>query len=463
MQLPEERSLKADGETNRLAKFISGMSVKDLPQAVKHKLLLNVADTLGVTFGADEFSHVKQTVAYVGAMGSKGAAIVIGQGFSTSPADAAFANGVMAHACDYDDAHKFVHPGCAVVPAVLALAQARNASGQDTVAALAAGYETAVRVALAAGPAHRNRDFHPTGTCGVFGAAAGAARIIGLSARQTASALGLAASMSSGITRYRLDGSANKHLHGGLAARNGVDAALLAEQGMQGATNVFEAELGFLETFAGGGEPEKLVDRLGKDFQLVGTDIKPFPSCRQTHGAIELALGLQGDEALDIQNIERIEVSIYSYANRSWYASNEQPGSWLEALLRIPYCVAVAFLHGQVSIESFFDDVRSDPRIHALLSKISVVANPQFDENWPAERPVHMRVICKNGNIVEKSLRHPISSQERPVSVQFIFEKFASLLSRRREKEEIKAAFKCVLELDHAANTAQLMGFFGSP
>lgn len=444
----------------RLAGFVSGLRAASLPTAVTEKLLLNVADTLGVTVGARGMSHVERVIAATRQLDGRPRASVLGHGFRTSETEAALANGFMAHAYDFDDASKFVHPGCVVVPAVLALAEARDASGPDVVAAIAAGYEVAVRVGAAAGPAHRKRAFHPTGTCSVFGAAAGCARLLGLPPEGVASALGFAGSLASGITRYRMDGSANKHLHAGIAARNGVTAAILAEQDLDGSSDIFEGELGFLEIYADGGRPQWLTEGLGTDFLLLDTDIKPYPSCRQTHGAVDLALAIAAEEAPAPGDIQSIEVSVYTYAHQHWYSQNDVPDSWLEALLRIPYCVAACLRFGRIDMDVFADEARADEQVRALTSRITVVPNAEFDVNWPEDRPVAMTVRLKDGRTIERALTRPRGSAGVPLDRDFIFEKFRALYHRGRPERDPRRAFDRVLALGEADGLSGVLESF---
>ena len=449
-------------KTRELAAFAAHAAAADLPAEVKRKLLINTADTLGVAFGAGSLDHVRNVVAVVRLSEVAAGSSVFTGGFKTSASEAAFANGVMAHACDFDDAHKFVHPGCVVVPAVFALGEAQGASGAEIVAALAAGYEVVVRVGLAAGREHRKRGFHPTGTCGVFGAAAGAGRLLGFAAEQMERAFGVAASLSSGITRYRLDGSANKHLHAGAAARNGVLAALLVSEGFRGATSVLDGQLGFLDVYAGGGDPDQLTAGLGRDFRLMESDIKPYPSCRQSHGAIDLALSVARDEKPEPEAIRKIILSMYTYACQPWYATNDLPTTSLEAMLRIPYCVAASLRFGKMDLKAFSDEARADAVLAGLLPKIAVKADEALDANWPDQRPVRLDVELAGGETIRRELRNPSGSKDNPLSEAFIREKFAASIRGRVAPSAADEAFRMILDLEKAPNLDSVMNVFAS-
>lgn len=442
-----------------LAEAVADFDSARIPAAVLDKLRLNLADTLGVTVGARGLDHVDRVVG-VGRMSSgDGPSSVLGHGLKLAAGEAAFVNGFAAHGYDFDDASKFVHPGCVVVPAVIALAEARNADARDVLDALVAGYEVAVRVGAAAGPAHRKRGFHPTGTCSVFGAAAGCARLLGLDPAQIAGALGFAGSMSAGITRYRMDGAANKHMHAGNAARSGLTAALLAESGLNGASDIFEGLQGFLEIYADGGRPNELTAGLGDEFRLTDADIKPYPSCRQTHGAVDLALAVAADLPEDAR-VEKVDVAVYSYAAQDWYAQNDVPDNWLEALLRIPYCVSACLRFGRIDMDVFDDAARADPELRRLVSVTDVTAEPAFDANWPVERPVRLSVTLADGRQVEKSLRFPSGSAETPLDRNFIRSKFSALYRRGLPDRDADLAFDSVLSLGQGGTLRAMLDRF---
>jgi 2-methylcitrate dehydratase PrpD len=440
-----------------LADFASKASLGTLPHEVIVKLKHLLIDTLGVTLGALDQAHAEQARAVVAASECAPKASVFGTDLRTSAPEAAFANGVAAHGIDFDDTHKFVHPGCAVVPAVLALAEHRDASGADVLAALAAGYEVSIRVAFAAGVEHRLRGFHPTGTCNVFGAAAGAARILGLDATTTASAIGAASSMSGGLTQYRLDGAANKHLHGGLAARSGVLSALLAEQGFHGTAHALDGELGYLNLYSDGGDLAALTGGLGDRFDLLDTDFKPYPSCRQSHAPVDLAMQASTGHGIKADQVEKITVFIYTYADKPWYTTNAVPASPLKAFLSIPYCVASTILYGRLGLEEFTQNALADPRLPALIAKISVTADTALDTNWPAERGARLEFEKTDGEMLVLSTTDPIGGSVKPMSVAEIIRKFDGLTEGVLSPSGRAAFLKGVEHLEDLASVRDLV------
>lgn len=431
-------SLPPQGVDDALAAFADDLGWGSLPEASRHGLKRLFVDTIGVALGARDEAHSRQASAFARLGQAAPQATLWGSGEKAAAAEAAFANGVAAHGIDFDDTHRFVHPGCAIVPAAVAVAEWQKASGEALLVALAAGYETSIRVAYAAGAAHRGRGFHPTGTCNVFGAAVAVAKLLRLDATGIRSAIGLASSMASGLTQYRFDGAANKHMHGGLAAQHGVQAALLASLGMRGTGGGLDGDQGFLEVCANRKHVHFITEKLGEEFLLNGTDIKPYPSCRQSHASIDLALEMRNRHGIRPADIESIEIGIYTYAEKDWYVSPDAPNSSLEAMLRIPYCVSVALTHGRVSLVEFESAVLRDLDILALMKKVRVFGDETLDENWPQERAVHFTLKTRDGRSLKLAAQNPRGGSDNPLSDDEVVEKFiatsASCLSRQQQE-----------------------------
>ena len=227
---------------------------------------------------------------------------VFGDAARYTPAGAAFLNGALAHSLDFDDTHAAgsLHPGAPVIPAALAAGEMVGASGADVLAGIVAGYEVTCRVALAL-PAgeHYDRGFHPTATCGAFGAAAAAARVFGLSAEQVEGALGTVLSQCAGSLQFLANGAWTKRFQVGWAACNGLMAATLVREGFKGASEALEGRHGFLHAYAPNPNPARAVQELGTVFELMNTAVKPYPSCRYGHAGIDAAIALRA--ANDLQ------------------------------------------------------------------------------------------------------------------------------------------------------------------
>ncbi len=445
-----------------VAAFAARQSCAHLPRAVVDKIVILLIDTIGVALAGSKEDHARQARAVALATEARPNVTIFGSAAKTSAPEAAFANGVAAHSIDFDDTHKFVHPGCAVVPAVLALGELRDVDGPTLLAALTVGYETSIRVAFAAGVEHRHRGYHPTGTCNVFGAAVGAARVLGLDAERAAAAIGAASSMASGLTQYRFDGAANKHLHGGLAARSGVLAALLAEQGFRGTRHALDGEQGYLNIYSDGGDLNALIGELGQRFDLLDTEIKPYPSCRQSHGSVDLALDLAVAHNVTSDDIEAVAIEIYTYADKPWHTTNAIPASPLEAMLCIPYCAASAILNKRLGLSEFREPALADPQLHELIGKITVTANPELDKNWPRERGARLTCRTKGGQEIILSTINPKGGREDPFTHEDIVKKFSGLAEGVLPKAQQKAFIAAAGGLTGSTKARDLLATLGT-
>src|SRR3954453_6074252 len=303
------------GITATLSQFCAGLRLDRLPPDVVHRARFLVLDLVGnIVRARHDAESTDAFVASVRAMGlACGSAGVFGDTARYTPAGAAFLNGALAHSLDFDDTHAAgsMHPGAPVIPAALAAGEMAGAAGADVLAGIVAGYEVTCRTALAL-PAgeHYDRGFHPTATCGAFGAAAAAARVFGLDADGIEGALGTVLSQCAGSLQFLVNGAWTKRFQVGWAACNGLMAATLVREGFKGAAEALEGRHGFLHAYAPNPKPERVVQDLGSVFELMHTAVKPYPSCRYGHAGIDAALGLRAANDLRPNEITAITLGL---------------------------------------------------------------------------------------------------------------------------------------------------------
>ncbi len=303
------------GITAQLAEFTAGISLDRLPPEVVNRARFLVLDLVGnIVRARHDAESTPSFVAAARAMGmAAGNSGVFGDAARYTPAGAAFLNGALAHSLDFDDTHAAgsLHPGAPVIPAALAAGEMVGASGADVLAAIVAGYEMTCRVALAL-PAgeHYDRGFHPTATCGAFGAAAAAARVFRLDAEGVAGALGTVLSQCAGSLQFLVNGAWTKRFQVGWAATNGLMAATLVREGFKGAAEALEGRHGFLRAYAPNPNPDRAVQDLGTVFELMATAVKPYPSCRYGHAGIDAALALRAANDLKPADIDRVTLGL---------------------------------------------------------------------------------------------------------------------------------------------------------
>ncbi|EJM55317.1 MmgE/PrpD family protein [Pseudomonas sp. GM48] len=420
----------------RLAKFCVDTRFEDLPPALVEQAKRHILDTFGATLaGAD--SEVAKTAQQVFA-DETGDTLVWSTRQRVGAAQAAMLNGIAAHALELDDTGGCDHSGAVVLPAVMAAVSmaGQPVSGREFITAVVIGYEVGRRVLEACGgySAHNGAGWHSTATCGVFGAAAASARILGLDARKTLSALGIAGSFSGGLWAFIHDGSQSKKLHTGRAAEGGILAARFARQGISGPTQLFEDVWGgFLKTLAtANSTPAALDADLGVVWKLARCSIKPYASCRGTHSAID-ALGLLLDQLnVPVDQVEDVQVSLCSFLKDM--CGGQDVSTLAAAQMSLPYALASRLVLGHCRLQAYDDVQRSDPRITHWLSRIHLEVDPQLSED--GEPVVTLRTV--DGRQASLCVEVPLGAPGNPLSDAALEEKFFSLAMRVMSRERVE-------------------------
>jgi 2-methylcitrate dehydratase PrpD len=342
-------------------------------------------DTLAVTLCGSVAPSSKAAVKALTLYGSGGPSTVFGNGLRLSCGQAALLNGQMAHALELDDDHRIavLHPGAAVVPAAFAIAEATSASGDDFLLGLLAGYEVACRLGEVFRGSLFYHGFHPTALCGALGAAAAASVILGLDREQTARAFGIAGTQAAGLVEWRADGSWIKRLHPGMAAQSGVNSALLASQGFTGPETIFEGKGGFFAAFGHAQDLDigALTRDLATSLRGVGTAIKPYPCCRFSHGAVDLALEAYRS-GVTADDVEAVEIRLYATNVLTYH---RVPMNAVDAQFNVPYHIACCLVQGQIGLSDFTPDAVRRPDILAAATKVTVIEDEQFTKLYPEE------------------------------------------------------------------------------
>jgi 2-methylcitrate dehydratase PrpD len=376
--------------------------------------LLDLIDTLACGAAGADAEGVRELLAVTkGWGGTPEAALWFSDMRVPGPA-AALYNGMLSHAVEYDDTHDLgvLHAGVTVIPAVIAAAERRGRlSGADLLSAIAAGVEVACRLALATRTGPGVSGWLLTPLCGTFGAAAGAARALGLDAEQTVHAFGLAYSQVAGNGQATIDGGLSKRLQAGFAARSGLLGAVLASVGLTGARNVFEGTRGYYKVYHGGEyDRSALVDGLGDTLAVCDLSYKPYPCCRWTHAALEAAMDLR-KRGVTPDKVARIEVAVNRQAYMSTgqpLADKQRPANVVTSQFSIPYAVSLAFNQGKVGLDDFKPKAITRPHIVSLAERVNVTAV----DNWSTSgsrgiSPARVSVTMLDGQQVESEVLVP--------------------------------------------------------
>lgn len=436
-------------DLRRLAEFIHDITWDQLPERVRETAALRVLDLVSVAAGAVKDPLVEAAKEALGAVSGCGNVSVWGGTRKYPLATAAMLNAMLAHTLELDDVHTAskTHGSASLIPAAWSCAEYLGKSGKDFLLAVVCGYETVNRVGMAFGvSAHRNRGWHATATCGVFGCAAACAKLLDLSVDQIVSALGMAGTQSSGVWAFLGDGSNCKILHPARAAADGIEAAFLAKAGMTGPEHIFDAkDGGLLYAMSDGGDVSKLSQGLGEVYEILNMDMKPYPCCRSAHcaidGILEIREQMERRMGLQIQNkpeaeilarqIRAIEIDTYLVGYKQCAVSDGclHPKTILDAKFSTPYSVSAAFLYGTVGMEQFESEVVFDPAVQNLLEKVTVHPADRFTEQYPKHWGCHVKVTMQDGTVYEAEVKDPSGSVARPLSREQAMKKAEEFLS----------------------------------
>jgi 2-methylcitrate dehydratase PrpD len=416
------------GATAALVGFVDGLAYVALPSEVRHYARRHLLDTVGVMIAGAQGNVATDTEAVLVSVRREGSVPVPGRARRADLLDAAFLGGTAAHGIELDDGyrHGSAHCGCVVVPAALAAAYERRAGGTALIEAMVAGYETAIAIARACHPDLRQRGFHPTGAVGPLGAAMAAGKLRGLSAGQLGDALGIAASSAAGLFAFVNGGADIKRLHAGHAAREGLQAALLAERGVEGPPGVIEARDGFMQAFALGRSERARTIALppAVPFGITDCYIKPYACCRHIQPAVEALIALLDAEQIAAQEVKRVDVATYriaaEHAHTGW-------DDFASAQLSFPYLMALALRFRAIKLEHFSAATRAEPALAELAGKLAVTAPADIDRLYPQLRPARVTVTTARGTFTRQA-DEALGSRQVPLDDDGLHAKFHDLV-----------------------------------
>ena len=438
--------------TKKLVKFCSTLKYDDLPLDAIDRAKYYALDFLGVIARGSQEESSKAMYNFIKGLGiANEGGVIIGTKMKTSFQYSALANGTAAHSLELDDVNNeaSLHPGVAIFPAAIAACEMANKGGKEFIEGVVLGYEVMIRMGKALDPKEQYRKgFHPTGTCGVFGATVAVAKILGLSEIEMLNAIGLAGSQAAGSMEFLAQGAWSKRMHPGWAAHNGIIASLLAKNGFTGPSSIIEGRFGFLHAYSDNASPKKVIDGLGDDFEILRCSIKPHACCRYMQPSIDAILKIIKENKIKPNDIEKVTLGILE-AGYSIIAfpidSKRNPQTVYEAQFSMPYGAAVAILFGEATLDEFTQEKLYSPEIKALMKKVYCVKNPELDKGYPKHWPATAEIKTKDGKVFSTRLEYPKGDPENPLTWDELIEKFNGLASTlyseaRREKmiEQVK-------------------------
>jgi 2-methylcitrate dehydratase PrpD len=453
----------AAGATDALVGFVDKLRYDALSEEVRHYARRHLLDTVGVMIAGAGGAVATQAEAVLASVRPAGNVPVPGRARRADLLDAAFLGGTAAHGIELDDGYTkgSVHPGCTVVPTVLALGYTSKVSGKALIEAVVAGYETVTAIGRACHPALRHRGFHPTGAVAVFGAAMAAGKLRRLSQPQLADAMGIAASSAAGLFAFVNGGADIKRLHAGHAAREGMQAAMLAEQGIEGPPGVIEARDGFMQAFAyeDSDDARAIVLPPATPFGITDCYIKPNPCCRHIQPATEALIGLLNDEKIATEDVQQVVVETYRIA-----AAHAATGwdDFASAQLSFRYLMALALKFRAIKVEYFADEVRRDPMLAALAQKFHINAPADIDRLYPQLRPARVTVTTARGKYVRQA-DEALGSRLLPLDDAGLKAKFRELVAPVHGGEKAARLTDELWDIDQIADVSALVEALAKP
>jgi 2-methylcitrate dehydratase PrpD len=443
--------------TEELAEWACELRFEDVPGDVIATTKLRILDVIGLAVAGGQTPFGAAVIEAAQGLGGQGPARVFGTDRMLAPAAAAFANGALAQALEYDDTHNesVVHISAPSVSAALALAEGEGSSGRDVLTAIALGSEIACRIGVVSPGQLHKRGFHPTGLFSTFGCAYLAGRLLGLDAPAMGAAAGIAGSFASGLLQCWVDGTQSKFLHPGWAAQSGIAAALLARGGATGPQYILEGRFGLFASHIQDPKIWKDYDRvshrLGDIWESRNASFKPMPAAHVIHPYVDALLRLKARHGVEPEQVEEIVCPVAAYIVTivcEPLVEKRHPRSDSHGRVSLPYTLAEALVLGRLGKDAYAPSSLADPRILALAGRIRHEVDPSFP--GPERFKGAVRVRLKDGRILSEVEEHNRGSAANPLPPEAILAKFEENASGRLDAGRRKALIDAVMGLDAA-------------
>lgn len=436
-----------------IGRFAAGLKLADVPPAVIAKSKSVLLDTLGIALASSTMDFGVMVTKVARKLGGAEESLLIGSATRVAAANAVIANGTLAHGLDYDDTleEAIVHTGSCAWMTALAVGEELSASGAAVLEAAIVGTEVLCKVGLVAPGKFHARGFHPTAICSTFGAAAAAGKLYGLDLDQWVDAFGVCGSQSSGIIEYLADGTWTKRMHPGWAAHGGVIATLLGKEGFRGPAKVFEGTHGFFSGFGGKNDYrfEKLLE-LGKSWETPRLTFKSYPCGSISHPYMDCALRIKTNHSPAPEEIGEVVCrTAEGPVHRLWepLADKQKPASSYGAKFSLPYSIAVMLVRGRAGLDEFTEEAIRDPAVLDLARKVRYELDQTID--YPRHFSGHVKVLMKDGTVLEENQPHPRGGLEDPLPPAEIEDKFRANAKLALPVEKVEAVLTAVKQLEH--------------
>lgn len=429
--------------SQKIAEIYVPIKFEDIDKRTVENAKIFMLDCLGCILSGSHIINAVTLRRAVGEFAPDGDCTILGTGEKTNAMMAALINGTTGHSQDYDDDHRegTQHASVAVLPAVLALAEKYGKSGKEVMTAYILGSDITIRAGEVFGGTSYYAGWHLTGTCGVFGATAGACKIMGLNEQQYVDAFGVAGSEAAGIDEFNTTGAWTKRFHAGQSAMDGVLAAYMGKQGYFAPATIFDGVHGFFNCFSfKGGScgydatlpngiqfPERMTDQLGKKWEMADNSIKLYSCCRFTNNFCDCAIDIHNQPGFDWTKVKAIHAECNRFTDERLCRPvdiKRHPINVVNAQFSLFYEIACGLVKGRVLPESFTDEAIKDERLNKLTDLITWEINEDFEAVYPEKYPARVTVTMEDGSKYVGEVEYPKGDPEYPASKEEVMEKF---------------------------------------
>ena len=447
-------------ETRDIAKLLAELDYEDIPQTVIRKTEELILDQFGVQIIASTKPWCRAVYEQVKELNSSGGSTILNYGDKVGTELAAFVNGTFGHGFELDDTYprSHVHPGCVVVPAALALGEAERIDGRLLLLSVVAGYEAMGRIGRAVVPSLISRGHHPTGTLGPFGAAAAAGKILGFGPDQMMNALGIAASLGSGLMEFTLTGGSVKRIYGGIGAQGGIKAALLVRKGLTGPSAAIEGQSGFGKAYSDEFRPEGLTADFGQNWVVPDLVYKRYPTDYMLQSLLDALLELR-----QINNIKASDVSqIIAGSNRLAFriiGGIKEPKDVTGAQFSATFCLGMALVRGSFEPKDLVEANLTDPEILAAARKVTLELDEEVQAAYPGKRGGSIKILLNDGTSCEKKVIDVKGSPSNPMTREEIENKFSRLAGTVLPADKVEKIIFSLRNVEHLNDVNELSRF----
>jgi 2-methylcitrate dehydratase PrpD len=463
-----------DSLAYRFARFEEKLNFDFVPREVVDATKSYILDWFGCAIGGSGVPSSQSILRVARELNGRSDSTVMGSGDKMEPTLAAMVNGTMSHALEMDDDHRTMcgHPGVAVIPAALAMSEKMGLNGKQFVEAVIVGYEMIIRSGTCfLGRAYYD-GWHPTSTCGVFGAAASAAKAMALNSEQTATAFGLAGSMSGGTLEYHFKGSFAKRFHPGNAARNGILAAMMARDGFTGPWSIFEGEWGWLNTHCekvaeldrnGKAMLKKvydascLCDALGERYDLLTNSFKVHSGGRFGATSIDACLEVVKTYNIQPEQVKEIRVGACDFTRRIHFTEGcHRPRNIVTAQFSLPFALAMILLHRKVSVSHFTEENMSDPEVVEMMDKVSNYVDAEAEAAYPKHYMATVTVVLKDGVERKATVEYPKGDPENRPTAEELHDKFRELAGMTLSPGRTERLLSALIDIEKIGRMSEI-------